>query len=75
MRDYLFFAVSPTLLSQSGSAPSFKRAAIKLGGFGLSQFAHRAVANLGAVSIAAVAPRAHDKYLITLMIVALDETT
>lgn len=75
MRDYLLFAISTTLLAYGCSAVGIKRAAIEFGGFGLSLFAHGPVANLAAVSVAAVAPGAHDKHSITLHILALNEAS
>jgi hypothetical protein len=74
MRDYLLFAVSPTLLAQSGASTTIERSSVERSGLGLSPFSHFAAARGAAVEVAAVARGAQDKHLITQRILALDET-
>ena len=74
MRDYLFFAVPPTLLPPSSHEATFEGVPVVRRGLLLPLFTHGSPAARAAVALPAVAPRAECKCLITLTILALDET-
>ena len=74
MRDYLLFAVPPTLLPPSSHEAAVEGAPVAGRGLLLPSFARGNAAAGAAVRLPAVAPSAEGKQLIALTILALDET-
>ncbi len=73
MRDYLLFAVSPTLLTLRGHEAGGEGASVAGGGGFLEASPGGGAAKWAAVELAAVASWAEDNDLITLRILALYE--